>query len=79
MTVLIRPRDRKSHLNKLMTKGGPGDNYLGHLGAGKVNMSSWFKKVDILEDQIRSGELPFFCSAPFQMVYTTTRLSLIHI
>ncbi len=69
MTVLIRPRDRNPHLNKLMTKGGPGDKYL---GGGKVDMSQWFKKVDILEDQIRNNDI-WFCSAPFTMVYTTTR------
>ena len=69
MTVLIKPRDRNPHHNKLMTKGGPGDKYLGD---GTVDMSQWFKKVDILEDQIRNNDI-WFCSAPFTMVYTTTR------
>ena len=69
MTVRIKPRDNDFTKNRLM-RGGPGDKFV---GKGKVNMSSWFKDVDILEDQIRSGELPFFCTAPFQMVYTTTR------
>ncbi len=70
--MTVRKRPSQQNLRKFITRGGPGDKYLGE---GKVNMDSWFKKenVDILEDQIRSGELPFFCGAPFQMVYTTTR------
>ena len=71
--MTVRKKSKKSNqVTEFISKGGPGDKYLGE---GKVDMSSWFKKenVDILEDQIRSGDLPFFCSAPFQMVYTTTR------
>ena len=51
-----------------LTKGGPGDKYLGD---GKVDTSSWFKDISILEDQIRNDEI-WFCSAPFQMIYTDT-------
>ena len=51
-----------------MTKGGPGDAYLGD---GKVDTSSWFKEVDLLEEQIRNQEI-WFCTAPFQMIYTDT-------
>ena len=54
---------------KHITKGGPGDKYL---GGGKVDTSSWFKEFPLLEDQIRNEDI-WFCSAPFQLLYTSTR------
>lgn len=53
-------------------KGGPGDNYL---GGGLVDTSSWFQHVDILEEQIKNQDI-WFCSAPFQLLYTDTRGNL---
>ena len=58
----------KKDLPDHITKGGPGDKYLGE---GKVDTSQWFNGIDILEDQIRNDEI-WFCSAPFQMIYTDT-------
>ena len=54
---------------KHITKGGPGDKYL---GGGKVDTSSWFREFPLLEDQIRNEDI-WFCSAPFQLLYTSTR------
>ena len=51
---------------KHITKGGPGDKYL---GGGKVDTSSWFREFPLLEDQIRNEDI-WFCSAPFQLLYT---------
>ena len=56
-------------LAKHITKGGPGDAYLGD---GKVDTSSWFQEFPLLEDQIRNQDI-WFCSAPFQLLYTSTR------
>jgi hypothetical protein len=56
-------------LKKHMTKGGPGDKFLGD---GKVDTSQWFKNSDILENQIKNEEI-WFCSAPFQLMYTNTK------
>ena len=57
-------------LPKHLTKGGPGDKYLGD---GKVDTSQWFKKpgIDVgpLEKQIQEQDI-FFCGAPFQLLYT---------
>ena len=57
-------------LPKHLTKGGPGDKYLGD---GKVDTSQWFKKpgIDVgpLEKQIQDQDI-FFCGAPFQLLYT---------
>ena len=75
MTVRIKPRDYDFTKNRLM-RGGPGDKLVGE---GKVNMDSWFKDVDILEDQIRSGELPFFCTAPFQMYILQQDMNMHHV
>ena len=44
---------------------------MSHLGDGKVDTSSWFKEVDLLEEQIPTQEI-WFCTAPFQMIYTDT-------
>ena len=62
----------KSHL----TKGGPGDKYLGD---GKVDTSQWFTHPHMLpwkgnefENKVKDQKL-FFCTAPFQMLYTNTR------
>ena len=62
----------KSHL----TKGGPGDKYLGD---GKVDTSQWFQAGCMkpwsngeFEQKIKDQKM-FFCSAPFQMLYTNTR------
>jgi len=55
-----------------ITKGGPGDKFI---GGGKVDTSKWFgniKKIGILEEQIKNEDI-WFCAAPFQMVYTNTR------
>lgn len=57
--------EENKNKNKL-TKGGPGDEYL---GGGKVNTIKWFENIDILENQIKNEEI-WFCSAPFQMMYT---------
>ena len=38
-------------MDKKMTKGGPGDKYLGD---GKIDTNKWFENVDILENQIKS-------------------------
>ena len=56
-------------INKL-TKGGPGDKFL---GKGKVDTSKWFDKDKnpVLENQIKNEEI-WFCTAPFQMMYTST-------
>ena len=57
-------------LPKHLTKGGPGDKYLGD---GKVDTSQWFKKpgIDVgpLEKQIQN-QVIFFCGAPFRLFYT---------
>ena len=55
-------------LPNYMTKGGPGDAFLGD---GQVDTSKWFEKVDVLENQIKNEEI-WFCGAPFQMLYTST-------
>ena len=39
---------------KHITKGGPGDRYL---GGGKVDTSSWFYEFPLLEDQIRNQDI----------------------
>lgn len=48
-----------------LTKGGPGDEYLGD---GKIDTSEWFKTPE-LDKQIQDQEI-WFCAAPFQMIYT---------
>ncbi len=58
-----------NNLAKHITKGGPGDAFLGD---GKVDTSSWFQEFPLLEDQIRNQDI-WFCSAPFQLLYTSTR------
>ena len=55
-------------LNKHMTKGGPGDKFL---GGGKVDTSKWFENLPDLEKQIKDEEI-WFCSAPFSLLYTNT-------
>jgi len=55
-------------LNKHMTKGGPGDKFL---GGGKVDTSKWFENLPDLEEQIKNEEI-WFCSAPFSLLYTNT-------
>ena len=53
---------------KHMTKGGPGDKFLGN---GKVDTSKWFESTRNLEQEIKDGDI-WFCSAPFQLLYTHT-------
>ena len=53
---------------KHMTKGGPGDKFLGN---GKVDTSKWFESSRNLEQEIKDGDI-WFCSAPFQLLYTHT-------
>lgn len=55
-----------SDLPKHLTRGGPGDEYLGE---GKVNTSTWFTTMPKLDRQIKDQEI-WFCSAPFQMIYS---------
>tara|TARA_B100000902_G_scaffold79934_1_gene84650 strand:- start:454 stop:1884 length:1431 start_codon:yes stop_codon:yes gene_type:complete len=59
-----------SKLPEHLTKGGPGDKFLGD---GKVDTSKWFEDpgVDVgtLEEQIKNQDI-FFCAAPFQLLYT---------
>ena len=55
-------------MDKKLTQGGPGDQYL---GGGKVDTGEWFTKFPLLEDQIKNQEI-WFCGAPFQMIYTST-------
>ena len=55
-------------LKKHMTKGGPGDKFLGE---GKVDTSKWFENTPNLEEQIKNEEI-WFCSAPFSLLYTNT-------
>lgn len=57
-----------NQLPKSLTKGGPGDKFLGN---GKVDTTEWFQNIDILENQIKNQEI-WFCTAPFQQVYTNT-------
>ena len=56
-----------------LTKGGPGDKFL---GGGSVDTSSWFNdpKIEIteLEKQIKDEKI-WFCTAPFQQLYTDVR------
>lgn len=69
------PLEDKKELPKHLTKGGPGDNYLGD---GKVDTSGWFSParmgntLDSLDIQIKNQDI-WFCSAPFQMIYTDTK------
>lgn len=58
----------KKNLPKHLTKGGPGDKFLGD---GKVDSDDWFENIDILENQIKNQEI-WFCTAPFQQIYTNT-------
>ena len=51
-----------------MTKGGPGDNYLGD---GKVDTSAWFTEPDHLFNQVKNEKI-WFCTAPFSLIYTNT-------
>ena len=51
-----------------MTKGGPGDNYLGD---GKVDTSAWFTDEDHLFNQVKNEKI-WFCPAPFSLIYTNT-------
>ena len=70
--LMTKDTKDKSHL----TKGGPGDKYLGD---GKVDTSQWFTHSHMLpwkggefEKKVKDQKM-FFCSAPFQMLYTNTR------
>lgn len=60
-------------INTKLTKGGPGDKFL---GGGKVDTSKWFEQIPNLENQIKDEDI-WFCTAPFQMIYTSTRGELI--
>ena len=60
-------------MDEKLTKGGPGDEYL---GGGKVDTSKWFVDLPNLEKQIKDEEI-WFCTAPFQMIYTSTRGELL--
>ena len=55
-------------LPKHLTKGGPGDQYLGN---GKLDTSEWFKNciLDELDKSIKDQDI-FFCGAPFQLLFT---------
>jgi len=57
-------------LPKHLTKGGPGDQYL---GGGKVDTSEWFKNNTIseLDKSIKNQDI-YFCAAPFQLLYSDT-------
>jgi carbamoyltransferase len=67
---MIKSENRKEKLPKHLTKGGPGDKFL---GGGSVDTSSWFNDPGIeiteLEKQIKDEKI-WFCSAPFQQLYT---------
>lgn len=65
--------DVKKDLPKGLTKGGPGDRYL---GGGKVDTSEWFATYPEFETQIKNQDI-WFCAAPFQMIYTNTRGELL--
>ena len=60
----------KKKLPEHLTKGGPGDKFL---GGGSVDTSSWFNDPQIeiteLEKQIKDEKI-WFCTAPFQQLYT---------
>jgi len=60
--------DDKKQLPEHMTKGGPGDMFL---GGGKVDTSKWFKQTPIgpFEEQIKDQDI-WFCATPFQMLYS---------
>ena len=60
-------------IDKKLTKGGPGDKFL---GGGHVDTSKWFENIPNLENQIKDEDI-WFCTAPFQMIYTSTRGELI--
>ena len=68
----------KRELPEYLTKGGPGDRYLGE---GKVDTSGWFSSPIVksnlmpLDSQIKNQDI-WFCSAPFQMIYADTRGNL---
>ena len=70
--------EHTKELPKHLTKGGPGDKYLGN---GKVDTSEWFSTdimgtdIDSLDIQIKNQDI-WFCSAPFQMIYADTRGNL---
>ena len=51
-----------------LTKGGPGDNYL---GGGKVDTSAWFTEPQHLFNQVKNEDI-WFCPAPFTLIYTNT-------
>jgi MoaA/NifB/PqqE/SkfB family radical SAM enzyme len=53
-------------INKL-TKGGPGNEFLGD---GKIDTSKWFESFPVIENQIKNEDI-WFCTAPFQMMYTS--------
>ena len=48
-----------------MTKGGPGDKFL---GKGKVDTTKWFENVPNLDNQVKNEEI-WFCPAPFSLVH----------
>ena len=56
-----------------LTKGGPGDQYL---GGGKVDTSKWFgdnrMNLSGLDKRIKDQEI-YFCAAPFQLLYTDVK------
>ena len=55
-------------LDNHMTKGGPGDKFL---GKGKVDTTKWFENVPNLDNQVKNEEI-WFCPAPFSLAYTST-------
>ena len=58
-----------------LTKGGPGDNYLGD---GKVDTSAWFTDEDHLFNQVKNEDI-WFCPAPFSLIYTNTDGQYFHV
>jgi hypothetical protein len=48
-------------------KGGPSDRYI---GGGLIDTEPFFQRIPMLENQIKNQEI-WFCSAPFQMFYTS--------
>jgi hypothetical protein len=51
-----------------LTKGGPGDKFL---GGGKVDTSEWFTEDLHLFNAVKNQDI-WFCPAPFSLIYTNT-------
>ena len=63
-----------------LTKGGPGDKFLGD---GKIDTSTWFEDphmdglVGPFEKQVKDQDI-FFCGAPFQLLFTDIKVIMHH-